>query len=43
MIMDDIGYYWRIHRGEFLLFLAAFILARVIYYLYLGLTWRRKR
>jgi len=41
--MNDIKYFWQVHRREFFLFLAAFILARIIYYSYILLVdWRRK-
>ena len=42
--MGDIKYFWQVHRKEFFLFLAAFILARIIYYLYILLVdCRRKK
>lgn len=44
MMMDDIKYFWQVHRKDFFLFLTALVLARIIYYLFLLLVdiWRKK-
>jgi len=42
-MMNDIRYFWTVHRSDFLLFLAAFILARIIYYSYILLVDIRRK